>query len=176
MFGRVEDLLGRVHPASRLHRGLAVLQAYCTGCRPDWTEFLAGLKPGEKREVAIEGDILYAILQCYAPKPRAEGRFEAHARHTDLQYLAEGTEWIEVCDLRAQTERPPFDEKGNVFFPLGPDTHSRVRLGAGQVAVLFPNDAHAPCLRVEDAADTLVRKIVIKVRDAEVLDAAPPSH
>ena len=171
MFGKVEELIGSLQPASRLKRGLAVLQDYREGRRPEWVKVLAGLKAGEKVEITIEGAILYALLQCYRPKPRAEGRFEAHHRHTDLQYLAEGTEWIEVCHLREQANLPPFDANGNVFFSLGAAAHSRLRLAAGEVAVLFPNDAHAPCLHVEDAPDNLVRKIVIKVKDAHVMES-----
>lgn len=166
MFGKVEELIEVVQPASRLKQGLAVLRDYREGRRPEWAKVLAGLKAGEKAEIAIEGDTLYAILQCYRTKPRAEGRFEAHQRHTDLQYLGEGTEWIDVCHLREQANLPPYDANGNVFFPLGTTARSRVRLAAGDVAVLFPNDAHAPCLRVEDAPDALVRKIVIKIKDA----------
>lgn len=174
MFGKVEELAGLAQPASRLKRGLALLQDYREGRRPEWVKVLAGLKAGEKAEIAVEGDTLYAILQCYRPKPRAEGRFEAHQRHTDLQYLSEGTEWIDVCHLREQANLPPFDANGNVFFPLGTTACSRVRLAAGDVAVLFPNDAHAPCLRVEDAPDALVRKIVIKLKDAHLTDSPTP--
>jgi len=176
MFGKVEELIELIQPASRLKRGLAVLRDYRENRRPEWAKILAGLKAGEKAEIAIEGDNLFAILQCYRPRPRTEGRFEAHQRHTDLQYLAEGTEWIEVCYLRAQANLPPFDVRGNVFLPLDATAHSRVRLAAGDVAVLFPNDAHAPCLRVEDAADALVRKIVIKVKDAHVTDSPAPTR
>lgn len=168
MFGKVEELFGLVQPASRLRRGLAIFRDYQAGRLPEFNKVVAGLSPGDKAEITIEGDKLYAILQCYQPKPRDQGRFEAHQRHTDLQYLCEGTEWIEVCDLHAQPNLPPFDAKGNVYFALGTAAHSRVRLVAGNVAVLLPNDAHAPCLRVEDAADTLVRKIVIKVKDGHL--------
>ncbi len=173
MLGKVEELIGLVHPAGRLKPGLTLLQDYRQGRRPEWVKILGKLKAGEKAEVNRQGDGLYAILQCYEPKPRAEGRFEAHQHHTDLQYLSEGTEWIEVCDPTAQASLPPFDANGNVYFPLGPGAHSRMRLEAGEVAVLFPNDAHAPCLRVEDAPAGLVRKIVIKLKNAHLVEIPP---
>jgi len=175
MFGKVEELVGLVCPGGRLQRGLALLCDYRQGRRPDWRRILAALKPGQKAQAALEGDALFALFQCYLPKPRAEGRFEAHQRYTDLQYLDEGGEWIEVCPLSEQADLPPFDAQGNVFFPLGTAAHSRVRLAAGQVAVLFPQDAHAPCLRVEDAPETPVRKIVIKVRDAHLFERLTPA-
>jgi biofilm protein TabA len=174
MFGKVEELIVQVHPASRLRSGLALLRDYREGRLPEFDRVLAGLKAGEKAEIAIAGDTLRAILQHYSPKPRDEGRFEAHQCHTDLQYLSEGAEWIDVCDLHAQSDLPPFDARGNVYFPLGTAAHSRVRLNPGEVAVLFPSDAHAPCLRVEDVPDTLVRKIVIKVKDALRIEVSAP--
>lgn len=171
MFGKVQDLFAVVHASSRLQRGLALLLEYKEGRHPDWKSALHGLKAGEKREIPVQGEVLFVILQCYPPKPRAEGRFEAHERYTDLQYLAAGTEWIEVCNLHERVPSPAYDANGNVFFPLGDaSSASRVRLAAGDVAVLFPQDAHAPCLRVENAPEELVRKIVIKVKDSHLIE------
>ncbi|MCX8091962.1 MAG: YhcH/YjgK/YiaL family protein [Verrucomicrobiae bacterium] len=167
LFGKVQDLLAVVHPSSRLQRGLALLLEFQQGRRADWTAALNAMQAGDKQEIPIEGRDLFAILQCYRPKDRTEARFEAHERYTDLQYLTAGAEWIEVCDLHARMPSPTYDAQGNVFFPMGdPAAVSRIRLGPGDVAVLFPPDAHAPCLRVENAPVELVRKIVIKVRDA----------
>jgi len=100
--------------------------------------------------------------------------FEAHERYTDLQSLGAGAEWIEVCDVRAQHGLPQFDANGNIYFPLADQARSCLRLGAGDVAVLFPRDAHAPCLRVENDGQ-LVRKIAVKVRDA-LLPISPESR
>lgn len=61
MFGKVEELLELVPPASRLHRGLTVLQDFQKGLRQEWVKTLAGLKAREKVEIAIEGDSIYAI-------------------------------------------------------------------------------------------------------------------
>jgi biofilm protein TabA len=166
LFGKVGDLLPLTRPDSHLHRGLSLLQEYLAGRSPELDQLVRGQKAGDKAQLAIDGDSLYLIVQCYAPKPRAEGRFEAHQYHTDLQFLCAGREWIEVCDLRRQNALPTYDANGNIFFPLGDGAHSRLLLEAGTVAVLFPEDAHAPCLRVAEGNEELVRKIVVKVKDA----------
>jgi biofilm protein TabA len=168
LFGKVEDLLPLIRPGSRLHRGLSLLKDYLDGRSPELDKIVRNQKAGDKAQITIDGDSLFLIIQCYAPKPPQEGRFEAHQRHTDLQFICAGKEWIAVCDLRKQTGLPAFDANGNVFFPLGNAAHSRLLLEAGNVAVLFPNDAHAPCLRVEGDKDDLVRKIVVKVKDAHL--------
>ncbi len=170
MLGKVEDLIAQVRPQSRLERGLALIQDYLAGRAPEIAKIVASQKPGDSTKLVIEGGALYVIIQCYHARTRAEARFEAHERHTDLQYICAGQEWIEVCDLRAQRHLPRYDTDGNIFFPLEAGDHSRLLLQSGVLAVLFPNDAHAPCLRVDGSGDDLVRKIVVKVEDALVTD------
>lgn len=171
MLGRVEDLNHLVHPHSRLKRGLDLLQDCIAGRRPEIMNQLSRLAPGETSRVSIEGDALYLLVQCYQPRTRDQGRFEAHQHHTDLQFLWSGRECIEICDVRSQSDAPHYDTCGNFYFPLGNQAHSRFLLEAGKVAVLLPDDAHAPCLTSEGDGTELVRKIVVKIRDAHLPDS-----
>ena len=166
MLGKVEDLARLLHPGSRLRRGVQVLQDCLAGHRPEVTGELTRLIPGAKGRIDVEGDSFYLLLQCYKPKRREEGRFEAHERHTDLQFLWSGREVIEVCDLCAALPSATYDAKGNVYFPMRDKVHQRLLLQAGDVAVLVPGEAHAACLRPEGEEDALVRKIVVKIQDA----------
>lgn len=174
MVGKVEDLVGLVNPGSRLRRGLELLQNCLAGRLPEVVSQLSSLQPGETRRVAVKGDALYLLIQCYNTRRRLEGRFEAHVRHADLQFLWSGRECIEVFDVRRLQPLPARDEHGNVYFPMGGEVHSRLLLQAGEVAVLLPQDAHAPCLSLEDEGEKLVRKIVVKVRDAHLPDFPVP--
>lgn len=174
MLGKVDDLVALVNPGSRLWRGLDLLRNCLTGRRPEVVSQLASLEPGETRRVTVDGDVLYLLIQCYRTRRRLEGRFEAHLRHADLQFLWSGRECIEVFDVRTLQPLPARDEHGNVHFPMGDELHSRLLLQAGAVAVLLPQDAHAPCLALEDEGETLVRKIVVKVRDAHRIDSPVP--
>ena len=174
--GRVEDLARLVHPSSRLRRGLELLQDCVAGRLPEVLNQISTLPPGETSRVSLEGDALYLLIQCYKPRTREQGRFEAHERHTDLQLLWSGRECIEVCDLRLRQTLPPYDSQGNLYFPMGDEAHSRLLLHAGEVAVLLPSDAHAPCLRVEGEAEELVRKIVVKIRDAHLVEGSETGH
>lgn len=172
MLGRVEDLVTLVNPGSRLRRGLELLQDAVSGRLPELLSQLSSLRPGETKRIAVDGEALYLLIQCYKTRSRVEGRFEAHARHTDLQFLGSGRECIEVCDVRTSQTVPARDGNGNAYFPMGEEVHSRLLLQAGEVAVLLPQDAHAPCLSLEDEEGVTVRKIVVKVMDAHLLDSA----
>jgi YhcH/YjgK/YiaL family protein len=175
MLGKLEDLAERVIPHSRLGRGLALLQDCLAGRFPGIAGLVDNLRAGETRRVTVEGEALYMLIQCYQSKRRSEGRFEAHARHTDLQYVWSGRERIEVCDLHAVQSKPAYDANGNVFFPVGEAVHSHLLVRAGEVAVLLPEDAHAPCLQANDGEGELVRKIVVKIQDAHLLDNVSPA-
>jgi biofilm protein TabA len=167
MLGEVEGLVALVNPGSRLRRGLELLRDCLAGRPPEVVSQLSSLQPGETRRITLHGDALYLLLQCYTTRRRVEGRFEAHARHTDLQFIWSGRECIEVCDVRRLQPLPTHDESGNAYFPMGNELHSRLRLQAGEVAVLLPQDAHAPCLSLDGEEGVQVRKIVVKVQDAQ---------
>jgi biofilm protein TabA len=176
MLGQVEDLVPFVHPKSRLRQGLQLLQDCVAGRLPEIMNQVSSLTPGETSRIPLEGDALYLLVQCYQPRAREQGRFEAHERHTDLQFLWSGRECIEVCDLHASLPAAAYDWNGNVYFPLGNQAYSRLLLHAGEVAVLLPEDAHAACLSLGGEGEELVRKIVVKIRDAHLLEAVESGH
>lgn len=175
MLGKVDDLVELVNPRSRLGGGLVLLQDCLNGRLPGIAGKISELRPGETRKLNADGDKVYLLIQCYQSKQRSEGRFEAHARHTDLQYLWSGCERIEVCDLGALGPKPAYDANGNTFFPINDAAHSHLLLRAGEVAVLLPQDAHAPSLQAKEGESELVRKIVIKVMDAHLMDGLKPT-
>ncbi len=106
------------------------------------------VEPGKSARVEL-GDGVFAIEQAYHTKPRAEGFFESHRRHIDVQVLVAGGEVIEVIDAARSPVQVPYD-------PDRDFTHH------ADVAVFFPTDVHMPGLR-SGAAPVLVRKTVVKV-------------
>ena len=174
ILGTVEHLFGTPPINRRLQRGLAVLRDYREGRLPAIARLVASQRAGDTTRIPIEGDELYLIVQCYRTRSRVQGRYEAHQRYTDVQYICEGQEWIETCDLRAQLGRqvPAYNAKGDLFFELGSEPQAGTLLHAGEGVVLFPNDAHAPCLRANGDVGELVRKIVVKIRDAHLPDSS----
>ena len=171
MSGKLEDVIPLVPHESRLLRGLKLLQDCVAGRLPEVVNQVSILAPGETARISLEGDALYLLVQCQKLRTRKQGRFEAHERHTDLQFLWSGHECIEVFDLRSQPAVSRYDSQGNLYFPLGDEACSRLLLHAGEVAVLLPEDAHAACLSLGGEGEELVRKIVVKIKDAHLPDS-----
>ncbi|MDB6119448.1 MAG: hypothetical protein JWO08_3229 [Verrucomicrobiaceae bacterium] len=110
----------------------------------------------------IDGDNCFALVQTYATKPVETAKFEAHRKYIDIQFLYSGREtilWAPLADMKEETMAYN-PEKEAALFKLIPDT-TAVHVSAGHFAILYPEDAHAPC--VEWGVSEQVFKVVIKV-------------
>jgi biofilm protein TabA len=132
-------------------------------CLPKVQKFLDDFKkaPLPDGKHVIDGERLFALIQRYETKP-AEGRQpEAHRKYIDLQYAFSGREnigWAPLSELKEETEE--FSKGGDIAFYSG-KTQIWVTLNAGYFAMLYPEDAHLPCIQV-DGPET-VGKIVFKI-------------
>ena len=110
----------------------------------------------------LDGDNCFALVQSYTTKPAADGKFESHERYIDIQFIQSGQEtllWAPRATL--QVTQPYNSEKDVAFYSL-PARTTPVNLMAGEFAIFFPEDGHAP--GIEYGGAMTVRKVVIKVR------------
>lgn len=111
----------------------------------------------------IDGDRMYALVQSYETLPPDDfAKYEAHRHYIDVQYIREGVElmgWVSLEHIVTNTE---YDLKKDVVLGTCPmSLASPVKVAAGQAAIFFPQDAHAPKLAA--AMPCPVKKIVVKV-------------
>lgn len=110
----------------------------------------------------IIGDDLYALVQEYTTKTRAEARMESHKLYIDLQYVLEGEEiiyWSAVEDLKVEEDRTP--ESDLIFYECE-EPQGSTCLGAGMFGFYLPTDGHMPSVAAKECAPA--RKIVFKIR------------
>ena len=110
----------------------------------------------------LEDDHLFALVQEYETKALDSALFEAHRRYIDVQFVHSGRETILWTPLPTFTEATAAYDAGKdvALFRLNP-LHTPLHLSAGSVAILYPEDAHSPCLHWDTPAT--VRKVVVKV-------------
>lgn len=110
----------------------------------------------------IDGDEVFALVQSYVTRPAEDSLFEAHRKYIDVQYIHSGRETILWAPLAAMKESTKsYDEIKDVAkWKLVPDV-TPLHMGAGHFAILFPEDAHAPC--VEWDRPDQVFKVVVKL-------------
>lgn len=113
--------------------------------------------------IEIDGDRVFALVQSYQTKaPQTDVLFEGHRNYIDIQYIIEGKEMIYWMPTDHLTPTTLYDSTKDVWLcQLTYTDAMRVILSAGQLAVLFTEDAHASMHSV--VAPTFVRKVVIKV-------------
>jgi YhcH/YjgK/YiaL family protein len=106
----------------------------------------------------LDGRHLYAMVQEYTTKPLDEGRWEAHVRYADLQFLAHGIERIGYGPM-TNFEQQGYDP-GKDYAALA-GSGEFLTLESGTFMLLWPGEGHMPGIAVE--APVAVKKIVIKI-------------
>ena len=128
-------------------------------------DFLAENAAGEglSERVEIDGKLVYALVQAFDTVPAGEMvELEAHREYIDIQYVAQGEEvmgWAALSDLPHLTDYNPAKDVLHGLLPA--QSMTPVRVKAGQAAVFFPKDAHAP--KLAGGKPQWVKKIVVKV-------------
>lgn len=109
----------------------------------------------------ITSDGVFAIVQEYETKDDAN--YEAHRKYIDIQCVVSGEEYIYVADL-ANVSEPvaDFDNVKDIQFFRKATDPKKVLTNKENYVILFPNDAHMPCMHV-DGNKAHIRKIVVKV-------------
>jgi biofilm protein TabA len=110
----------------------------------------------------LDGDACFALVQTYETKPLEKGKFEAHRKYIDVQFIHSGRETILWAPLSTMQEEMMAysDEKEAALWKLTADT-TPLHVSAGHFAILWPQDAHAPCVEWEKPEQ--VFKVVVKV-------------
>ena len=118
------------------------------------TDF-GSLAPGRYE---IDGADVFALVQAYDTKPRAQGFWEAHRRYSDIQYVVSGVEQMGFASL-AHLQAGDYDAAKDFVPAQGAVEVVTVR--AGSFALFMPQDAHIPGLSLD--APQAVKKVVVKV-------------
>ena len=133
----------------------ALKKALAFLCRQDVPGFPDG-------KVEIDGDRVYAIIQRYETIKTDAPKFEFHRKYIDLQYIVSGEETIGWAPAESMTITEAYNaDKDICVGKVAAGTWTPVRLQAGQLTVLRPEDGHAPKLAC--GAPSPVMKIVVKM-------------
>ena len=115
------------------------------------------LEPGKHE---IDGDNIFAFVNDYKTKDPSECNFETHKKYIDVQYVAEGVEFMGYAPLIDQEIITPYNEENDITFYKGEKSFTKVR--EGMFAIFFPYDVHMPGAKEDNPLS--VRKVVVKVK------------
>lgn len=109
----------------------------------------------------LQGKDLYVIVDEYLTKDESDTNFEAHRIYTDIQYLVYGKEKIGLADIKDTREFSHYDNLNDIIFLKADQNNYRIA-SPERFFVFFPNDAHRPCVSIDE--NIPVRKVVVKIR------------
>ena len=108
-------------------------------------------------------DGVFANVMTYETKKRCNTFFEAHKKYIDIQIMLDGSEIISVEsveDMHKYECVQPFGDGDTELYAVNSDCVDYV-LNKGDFVILYPEDAHMPCICIEEPKT--VKKAVIKV-------------
>ena len=106
----------------------------------------------------VDGASLYALVQEYDTKLKEQGKWEAHRRYIDLQFVVQGVEGFGYANVH-HLQQGEYDAAKDLL-PLQGEGDLIIVKG-GNFLLLMPEDAHMPCMAIGEPAP--VRKIVLKI-------------
>jgi YhcH/YjgK/YiaL family protein len=123
---------------------------------------LSQVEPGTRE---IDGRKVYVMVQQYETKVKEKGRWEAHRKYIDVQYVLQGMELFGYASLK-DLKAIQYDEAKD-FLSLQSDGPAGdfFRVREGTFVILFPQDAHMPGIALSRPSP--VKKVVVKVAIAD---------
>lgn len=124
-------------------------------------DYIASVTPEVESGTYFPGNGVKVVVSEYTTRLVNEKGYEAHRRFADIQFCIRGTELVRCKPLAQVAESIPYNEEKDVARYLdcpGAD----VVVGEGYFVLVFPDDAHEPCLAVNGIQEE-VKKVVVKI-------------
>ncbi len=117
---------------------------------------LETIEPGK---YPIDGSDIHASVSLKDGLTAEKAKFEAHRNYIDIQVCPTGSEQIGWKPLeKCNSPKEEYNaEKDVTFYNDKPDTY--FTLNAGQFAIFYPEDVHAPMI-----GEGPIKKLVVKVK------------
>ncbi len=119
----------------------------------------AAKMPLENGTTMLENGVK-VIVSEYMTKLEEPKGYEAHLKFLDIQYVLDGEEGVKISPLeylKPCTEYNVEKDRTNYYETDAPV----LTIGNGYFVVVWPDDAHMPCMAVGESK--LVKKITVKV-------------
>ncbi|MBC8062810.1 MAG: YhcH/YjgK/YiaL family protein [Clostridiaceae bacterium] len=110
----------------------------------------------------IEGKNIFVIVSEYETKNVEQGKWEAHRKYIDIQFVICGKEKIGYAPINEMKMKIDYNEEKDVLFLEGEGDYLTVT--EGTFALFAPKDVHMPGIIAEK--QQFVKKIVIKILTA----------
>jgi YhcH/YjgK/YiaL family protein len=113
----------------------------------------------EKGKVNLSGGV-YAVVDEYETQDMKDTFIECHKTYIDIQVIMEGMEQIGICNKNEAKIIEGYNKESDLEKLDG--QFDLITLRKGYFVIFYPQDGHAPGLRINNKKDK-VKKIVFKI-------------
>lgn len=114
----------------------------------------------ENGKYAVDGDDVFAIVNEFETRDKADCEIEAHRKYIDIQYIVRGVEMFGYAPLAGHVPIKEYDEANDVA--IYKEEVSYIKLEAGMFILFLPSDLHQP--EVRQYEPVVVKKVVMKIK------------
>ena len=124
-------------------------------------DYIAKVTPEVENGTYFLDNGVKVVISEYTTRLVNEKGYEAHRRFADIQFCVVGTELVRCKPLAQVEESIPYNpDKDVARYTDCPGADLIV--GEGYFLLVFPEDAHEPCLAI-DGVQAPVKKVVVKI-------------
>ncbi len=137
-------------------------------------EFLinSDLKNFDDGKYVIDSENIFANVQTLELKPKKELKWEAHRKYIDIQFIIKNNELMGVYDTNEFKKiKEDYDETKDLIFYENENNsdgskknYNFITLKENDFVIFYPQDVHAPMLRIENDKKETVKKVIVKIK------------
>ena len=103
----------------------------------------------------------FLLEQAYISKNKEDCLFESHKKYIDIQYMFEGDEIMEVENVNNLLIETAYKEVLDYAKHAQSKNASVLKIKENELAIFYPNDAHMPCIKINE--NKKIIKAVFKI-------------
>lgn len=103
----------------------------------------------------------FVLEQAYITKEKKDCFFESHRKYIDIQYIFSGVEIMEVENINKLQITKEYDNTLDFAKYAQNENASVLIINENELAIFYPNDAHMPCIKLNE--NQKVIKAVFKI-------------
>ena len=110
---------------------------------------LANIGLDECNKIVLDENC-FVLEQAYITKDKKDCFFESHRKYIDIQYIFSGVEIMEVENINKLQITKEYDSSLDFAkYAQSLDTSSLI-INENELAIFYPNDAHMPCIKLNE--------------------------
>ena len=158
LFGTLETLKLQVCD-SKFERAFAYIEKLQDKNSSEYKS-ISNIKVDECNKIVLDENC-FVLEQSYITKNKENCLFESHKKYIDIQYMFESDEIMEVENVNNLIVTTEYNPDLDYAKYAQTDTSSVLKIRENELAIFYPNDAHMPCIKIDE--NKKIIKAVFKI-------------